>query len=96
MAERFDRIWHNARLATVREDLPDIGVIERGVIAARGGRIAFAGSHSDFPSRSAELRSFAAKSFQTVENDRENFLPLARGKIQRGQIKFVSRAKTSR
>ena len=50
MAERFDRIWHNARLATVRGDLPDLGVIERGVIAARDGRIAFAGSYSDFPS----------------------------------------------
>ena len=49
MAERFDRIWHNARLATVRGDLPDLGVIERGVIAARDGRIAFAGSSSDFP-----------------------------------------------
>jgi imidazolonepropionase len=48
MAERFDTIWHNARLATVREDMPDLGVIERGVIAARGGRIAFAGSDSDF------------------------------------------------
>src|ERR1700730_6803184 len=50
MAERFDRIWHNARLATVREDLPDLGVIERGVIAARDGRIVLAGSRSDFPS----------------------------------------------
>jgi imidazolonepropionase len=50
MAERFDRIWHNARLATVRGDLPDLGVIERGVIAARDGRIAFAGDRSDFPS----------------------------------------------
>ena len=50
MAERFDRIWHNARLATVRADLPDLGVIERGVIAARDGRIVFAGSASDFPS----------------------------------------------
>src|SRR5258705_92075 len=50
MAERFDRIWHNARLATVRKDLPDLGVIERGVIAARDGRIAFAGGRSDFPS----------------------------------------------
>ena len=49
MAERFDRIWHNARLATVRGDLPDLGVIEGGVIAARDGRIAFAGSSSDFP-----------------------------------------------
>src|SRR6187401_1676558 len=50
MAERFDRIWHNARLATIREDLPDLGVIEQGVIAARDGRIVFAGSRSDFPS----------------------------------------------
>jgi len=50
MAERFDRIWHNARLATVRGDLPELGVIERGVIAARDGRIAFAGARSDFPS----------------------------------------------
>src|SRR4029079_4554424 len=50
MAERFDRIWHNARLATVRGDLPDLGVIENGVIAARDGRIGFAGSSSDFPS----------------------------------------------
>ena len=29
MAERFDRIWHNARLATLRGDLPELGVIER-------------------------------------------------------------------
>lgn len=50
MAERFDRIWHNARLATVRADLPDLGVIERGVIAARDGRIAFSGDVSDFSS----------------------------------------------
>ena len=50
MAERFDRIWHNARLVTMREDLPDLGVIERGLIAARDGRIVFAGARSDVPS----------------------------------------------
>jgi imidazolonepropionase len=50
MAERFDRIWQNARLATMREDLPDLGVIEHGLIATRDGRIVFAGAHSDFPS----------------------------------------------
>ena len=50
MAERFDRIWRNARLATVREDLPGLGVIEDGLIAARDGRIVFAGSRADFPS----------------------------------------------
>ena len=49
MAERFDRIWHNARLATMREDLPDLGIIEHGLIAVRDGRIAYAGTQSDFP-----------------------------------------------
>jgi imidazolonepropionase len=49
MAERFDRIWHNARLATMRADLPDPGVIEEGVIAMRDGRIVYAGARSGFP-----------------------------------------------
>jgi imidazolonepropionase len=49
MAERFDRIWHNARLATMRGDRADLGEIERGLIAARDGRIVYAGAQSDFP-----------------------------------------------
>ncbi|KJC56097.1 imidazolonepropionase [Bradyrhizobium sp. LTSPM299] len=49
MAERFDRIWHNARLATMRGDRPDLGELERGLIAARDGRIVYAGAQSDFP-----------------------------------------------
>ncbi|WP_234679786.1 imidazolonepropionase [Bradyrhizobium monzae] len=49
MAERFDRIWHNARLATMRADRPDLGEIEHGVIATRGGRILYAGAAADFP-----------------------------------------------
>src|SRR5258707_10355260 len=58
MAERFDRIWHNARLATLRGDLPDLGVIEHGVIAVRDGRIAFAGSGSYFPSDADSAERF--------------------------------------
>ncbi|MHC2335578.1 imidazolonepropionase [Bradyrhizobium sp. USDA 4454] len=49
MAERFDRIWHNARLATMRSDRADVGEIEQGLIAARDGRIVYAGAQSDFP-----------------------------------------------
>ena len=49
MAERFDRIWHNARLATMRGDRADLGEIERGLIAARDGRIVYAGTRTDFP-----------------------------------------------
>lgn len=48
MAERFDRIWHNARLATMRADRPDLGEIEHGVIAVRGGHIVYAGPQADF------------------------------------------------
>lgn len=48
MALHFDRIWRNARLATLRADSPGIGAIENGVIAARDGRIAFAGAAADF------------------------------------------------
>jgi imidazolonepropionase len=58
MAERFDRIWHSARLATMRQDLPDPGVIEHGLIAARNGRIVFAGSRSDFPSDADAAEQF--------------------------------------
>jgi imidazolonepropionase len=49
MAERFDRVWYNARLATMRGDLPGPGVIEPGLIAARDGRIVYAGTQSGFP-----------------------------------------------
>ncbi|WP_024342588.1 imidazolonepropionase [Bradyrhizobium japonicum] len=49
MAERFDRIWHNARLATMRADRPDLGEIQLGVIAALSGRIVYAGAQADFP-----------------------------------------------
>lgn len=50
MAQRVDRIWLNARLATLRPDMPGLGVIEDGLIASRDGRIIFAGNRSDFPS----------------------------------------------
>src|SRR5438105_9451451 len=49
MAERFDRIWHNARLATMCADRPDLGEIEHGLIAARGGHIVYAGAEANFP-----------------------------------------------
>ena len=49
MAERFDRIWYNARLATMRGDRADLGEIERGLIAARDGRIVYADAQSNFP-----------------------------------------------
>src|SRR5690348_158650 len=47
--DRPETIWHNARLATLAQGRPGVGVIEPGAIAAREGRIAFAGLESELP-----------------------------------------------
>ena len=46
---RFDKIWFDARLATLAAGRAGLGIIERGVIAAKNGRIAFAGPAADLP-----------------------------------------------
>jgi imidazolonepropionase len=46
---RFDTIWLDARLATLAPDRPGLGVIERGAVAAKDGRIAFAGLVAELP-----------------------------------------------
>ena len=45
----FDTIWLDARLATLDPARPGIGGIENAAIAARDGKIAFAGRASDLP-----------------------------------------------
>jgi imidazolonepropionase len=45
---RFDRVWLNARLATLSG--VDLGLVEHGAVAAVQGRIAFAGRAQDLPS----------------------------------------------
>ncbi|MBV8511501.1 MAG: imidazolonepropionase, partial [Xanthobacteraceae bacterium] len=47
---RFDKIWLNARLATLAPERPGLGVIEPGAVAAVDGRLAFVGSTADLPS----------------------------------------------
>jgi imidazolonepropionase len=49
--EQFDRIWLNARLATLRPGSAGLGTIDDGAIACREGRIAFAGEMGDLPQR---------------------------------------------
>jgi imidazolonepropionase len=46
---RFDRLWLDARLATLDSSRPGLGIVERGAIGASGGRIAFVGPQSDLP-----------------------------------------------
>ncbi|MGY5809592.1 imidazolonepropionase [Rhizobium sp. LEGMi198b] len=48
-SEGESRLWRNARLATLREDGPGLGIVEKGAILTKGGRILFAGSESDAP-----------------------------------------------
>lgn len=43
------RVWRNARLATLDERLPGLGIVENGAIAVEDGRIAFAGPESELP-----------------------------------------------
>jgi imidazolonepropionase len=45
----LDAVWLNARLATFVEGRPGLGVVESGAVAARGGRIAFAGPQEGLP-----------------------------------------------
>ena len=46
---RFDKIWLDARLATLAPGRPGLGIVERGAVAAKDGRIAFAGHAADLP-----------------------------------------------
>jgi imidazolonepropionase len=45
-----DRIWRNARLATLSPDRPGLGEVEDGIIACADGAILFAGPAADAPS----------------------------------------------
>lgn len=46
---RCDRIWANARLATLAPDAPGLGEIEDGLIACKDGKIVYAGSAAEAP-----------------------------------------------
>lgn len=52
----MSRLWTNARIASLAETQPGLGIIEQGAILAEGEHIAWVGSMSDLPdaARSAE------------------------------------------
>ncbi|NKN37568.1 imidazolonepropionase [Agrobacterium sp. a22-2] len=57
MAEA-NRIWRNARLATLKAGTTGLGIIESGALAASNGRIVYAGPQADLPAdllESAEI-----------------------------------------
>jgi len=46
---RFDRLWTNARIATLAADADGLGIVEPGAIGAVDGRIVFVGSVGELP-----------------------------------------------
>jgi imidazolonepropionase len=44
-----ERLFRNARLATVVPGTPGLGLVEKGAVAVKSGRIAYAGPESDLP-----------------------------------------------
>jgi imidazolonepropionase len=56
LAAPFDRIWLNARLATLASGAPGLGIVENGALAARDGRIAYAGPTDGLPTGHAVER----------------------------------------
>jgi imidazolonepropionase len=44
-----DRLWENARLATMASGAPGLGEISHGVVAAKGGKIVYAGARELAP-----------------------------------------------
>ena len=57
----MSRLWTNARIATLAEGLPGLGIIERGAILAEGERIAWVGAMDDLPA--------AAQSAERIDLD---------------------------
>jgi len=53
---RCERVWRNARLATLAASRPGLGIIENGVIAANGGNVIYAGAALDAPAFQAAER----------------------------------------
>ena len=43
------RVWLDARLATMAPGAPGLGIVERGAVATRGGRIVYAGPQDELP-----------------------------------------------
>ena len=57
MTLKVDRLWHNARLATLAPQRPGLGIVEDGAIAAHEGRIVYAGPADSAPAVDAAQRT---------------------------------------
>ena len=51
---RCDRLWRGARLATLAVGREGLGIVEQGVVAAKDGRIVYAGAADEAPAFAAD------------------------------------------
>ena len=51
---RVDRVWRRARLATMADGLPGLGIVEAGAIAQQAGRIVYCGPEAAMPACEAD------------------------------------------
>ena len=49
----FDRLWRNARIATMMAGHPGLGIVEAAAIATKDGRIAYVGAEADLPAEAS-------------------------------------------
>ncbi len=56
-ASEATTIWRNARLATLAVGAPGLGVVDRGAIVARAGRVVFAGPEPEAPTVPSDART---------------------------------------
>ena len=52
---KCDRVWRGARLATMAAP-PGLGIVDKGLIASKDGRIVYAGAEADAPALDAVER----------------------------------------
>jgi len=58
---KCDRVWRGARLATMASGQPGLGIVEQGLIAAKDGRIVYAGAAADAPAFDGETIDCAGR-----------------------------------
>ena len=56
------RVFTGARLATLAPRQPGLGLVERGAVAVREGRIAYAGPEADVPAEFKAVAKFVSNS----------------------------------
>ena len=96
-ASEATTIWRNARLATLALGAPGLGVVDRGAIVARAGRIVFAGPEPEAPTVPNDARTHRLRGpLDHARADRLPHPPRLRGQPGGASSRCVSPARATR